>query len=263
MSRMTIDDQVEGARDMVSQALQKLEEETGAQALGRDHKPKLPPSPHGRDHIQGEPASGMMDDRRLPDLGPGGSSMKIRPDSRLIAEKDLSAFPLGLPLNGGILLTEPFLNQGGILLKGLGQRFLTGEPELGQETADRGQGQAYPIFSPNQDSDHVARPEGEGEFELKRVFACNHLVDPLNLRAGELLRTAHQTAGLQCIPPSGPIGGQPEVNASAGKSQGPDDNFGAFPSLDLLNGTDADGFEGFVIEFTGIVFDHEPSYHKT
>lgn len=269
MRGMAINNQENLPTTAMEQAFEKHEEERGPHRFFCHQEPEFPFGRNRRDHVESKPLAGGSDDRSLSLDRPSRSRMKIRAHPRLVFKEDLSSFSLGQGADPGILFLQPLFHQGRILLQGLNQRSLTSQPQLSEQASDRGEGEADPIFFPDQRPDHSSGPEGEGEFQLQRIFGGDSFINPLDLASRKLLGSSRHLAGLQGVPSSGPIGCEPLVNATPGESQGLDDCLGAFPILNLLNGPDADSFTSFMgdlatVESCGLGLGcvHATPYHK-
>ena len=252
MGGMPVDDEKDFPAVAMEQTLEELHKEIGPHRLFGHHESEIPFRGDGGNHVEPEPLACGTYHWCLPLHSPGRSGMKVRTHSGLILEEDLGPFLLGLGVDPGVFLLEPLLDQRGILLQGFDDRFLTGQAQLGQEASDRRQGQTYPVLFPNQRPDHGSGPQGEWEFQLKRILGGDGLINPSNLTGGKLLGSARHLARLEGVPTSGPVRSQPLVDTTPGESQGFDHSLGAFPVPNLLDGADSDGLTGFVVDATTI-----------
>src|SRR5512138_376634 len=122
----------------MKKALDKFDKSGCPDSPAKDHETEFPLSTDGRDQIQSKPSPGTADHRRFPSHRPRGTRMMIGTDSRLISKEDHGLFFPGQPLNPGILLVQPFLDLLWLLLVRPPDRTLRGQPQLPQQTANRG-----------------------------------------------------------------------------------------------------------------------------
>ncbi len=182
--------------------------------------------------------------------------MKVGPHAGLVAKEDLRAPALRPSTDARVLFLQPPFDQRRVLFEGAHQWPLACQAELGQQPTYRGH--AEPDAKPLLDDslDHSPRPEGERELELQGILQRDGIVDPLHLSATDEAGASGQGLGFERMPPTTAICRQPVVDAGPGKPQRSDDNFGAFPSLNLFHGTDSDRLQRPMIQLARVAFFH-------
>ena len=85
---VAVDDELDRAVGVVDDLLAELDEPLGGEAAGVGGKPQSPLCADRGDHVQAVPGTGGLDDRGLPDRGPGGAGVVVRAQSGLVGEID-------------------------------------------------------------------------------------------------------------------------------------------------------------------------------
>ena len=187
--------------------------------------------------------------------------MGVRADPGLVPEEELGLLPLGLRRDLGILLLEPPLHLGRVLLVGPPQGALGAQPELAEEPTHgaAAEGNAEPL--PDHGRHHRCRPQGEGEVELLGALPGHGLVDPAERVPVQLRRPAAPLAGIQGVPAPVSVSGEPAIHGLAGYPEDARHHFGALPGVDLGHGAGAEFGEHLVIEAASIIRAHTRLYH--
>ncbi len=233
------------------------------QLAAREHEAQLVARTDHRDHIHLHRAAppGRAHHWSLA-LDPlGGSSVMLRTHTSVVPPIGSRAHPPRLSANHRVLLFQlpPHLLR--ILFPGAPQGALTAQSQLPQQAGDRGQAQAQPNFLPRRRADHLSRPRRELKTTPQWALASDGAIQPTLLHGLEFQQPTRQPSSLQGIPAAVAVVRQRGVNATAREPQGLNHYLRAFPGLHALHRTDADLFQGLLINTTAIAAFHASLSH--
>ena len=142
------------------------------------------------------------------------------------------------------------------MLDGPEQRSLARQPQLFQQPPYTGHAQLQVELLPQQNPDHLPRPERKLEPELQRTLAGDATIEPPHLGGLDLHRPTLQGPGLQCTPTPAAASREPAVNAAARKAQRLDHRFWALARLHSFHRTNPNLLQRLMVEGTSVASFH-------
>src|SRR3990170_5611718 len=179
---------------------------------------------------------------------------------RLITKVDIRHCLPGLFANHRVLLFPPLLHSFRILLHRTEQGTLARQPQLLQQATHTRQTQFQPELFPQQNSDHLPRPQRKLEPVLQWTLCSHRPVQPSHLLRAHLPGPSLQRAGFECAPTSGAIARQPGIDATPAKTQCLNHDLRALSCLDSLHCANPNLFQRLVSKPAGIASFHAAHY---
>jgi len=260
MGWMTIPDQKYFSIAVMHQTLQKLTYLIGIHTALHNHKMHISARGYRRHHIQSKAGASSLNNRSLFLQCPGGTRMKVRAHTGFILKVNNCAFSFSPFPYLWKNLIFPLLDKFRISLVGSIQWFLTTESELMQQATDRDFTEFDSKPSLNQFGNYRTGPKGKNKFKLPGILVTNRLEDPTDFGTCELLRPTTAIPGLQSMPATRAISGQPVVDASPCKSKGVNDFFRTLSCLYPLDCANPYFFHCLGTDFSSIKFFHANVY---
>ena len=257
---MTVQNQENRLEAPLHQAIQKTANYLRLQFALFNHEPHVPEPIHGTQQIQAIPGSRRSHHRGSSFHPPGRSRMVIAAKTRFISKPNLRPTPLGCSGNLRILFFDPLPHSLRVLLIGPPKRLLGRNPQLRQQTTDRILAQANLVPTIYQNGNRLTSPQGKRKLVLPRIAAHDHSVNPAHHRTAQLALPTTALAGIQGIPATSTIHGQPIVNASSTKAHCANNILGTLTTLYPGNCTFAQFGEHFMFQFPTIHFFHGRYY---
>ena len=259
MGRVPIDDEEDGARRLVEEALQEGTELRARHPAGNHHEPEASPWTNGRDEVEPKPRSRRSNHWGLPHGSPGGAGVGIRSHAGLVSEIEGGACPFGQGPDIRVLCHQPALHRRRVLLVGPVEGALGAQAEFLQETSHGHLAQPDPEPVPDQVADHRTGPEGELELELQWGLLHDRPVQPGQLLPLQPRRPAGDRLGSEGIEAALPGLREPFVDPAPGKAQRADDRFRALSRFHALHGPNAEFFQCLVAEAAPVGCSHNTS----
>src|SRR5215471_4839576 len=256
MGRMTVDDAKDWMFGVVHEPAEKFTEAVGVYGPFDHHESQLPLWTDRGKHIQAETLSGHGHHGRAASRSPGRSRMKVGSNTRLVLEKYRGALLAGERPDPRKLPAQPLLYQRPILLERTVEWLLASETELSQESPYGRAAQLYAEMSPDHDRDHLARPQCKGKPQLQRILLRDCLVDPSDLRSGQLLRPPGNRLCRQRVPPAIAVHRQPVINRCPTEAECSNHHLRALACLHLSHRSSPDLFQCLVIQPPPICLTH-------
>lgn len=216
MDRMAIHDEEDRAFLVMQQTPEKLDEALGVQRLLVEHEAELTPRADGTDDIERETGAGGADHGRLALRGPSGACMMIRPDGGFVQEID---DPVAPPRPAPDLRKDLRLPPGhlfGILLLGPEQGALGRQTQLMEQSRDAPAAEPDPKLLMDELADQLERPESKGKLPLRGRVPRQGAIEPFDGLGIELRSPPAALAGIQGVPATGTVQGQPMEQGRAG-----------------------------------------------
>jgi hypothetical protein len=139
----------------------------------------------------------------------------VRADPGLVGEIDRGALGLGGRADGRELLVGPPRHGLGVVLVGAVQRPLRGQAHGAQQPAHAHHAQRDLELAADHLPGHLPRPQRELERQLPRICTDDQLVQPGDLRPGQLRRPTRHRLGHQRVPATLTELSQPPVHRLA------------------------------------------------
>ncbi len=218
VDRMPIDNEEDWARFIVQQAFEEFDEALGIHRLFVEHEPELASGADGADDIERETRTRGANHGRFPLRRPGGARTATGTYRRFVQDIDA---PLALLRLASDLRKDFRLPPGhlvGILLMGPEQGALGRKPQLTKQPRNAPAAEMNPELLVDELGDQLQGPEGEGKLPLRGLVIGQRAIEPFDGLGIELGLTPASLAGVQCIPATSPIQGQPVKQGRAGNA---------------------------------------------
>src|SRR5271170_1846073 len=247
-------------RGVMHQALQKLDKHRPVDfALGQ-HETHVSPRADRRNHVDRTALPRAPHHRRLSLDAPGRPRVMIRSHPGFVAKVDLRPDGASLSTKQRVLLLQPPPHSLRVLLERPKQGPLAAQSQLLQQSPHTGHAQLQVELLPQQNPDHLSRPERKLEAELHRTLARHGTIEPPHLRRLDLHRPTLQGPGLQRTPTPIAVSGQPGVDATSRKAQRLDHRFWALARLHSFHRTNPNLFQRLMVQGTSVASLHAGHY---
>ena len=166
MHRMTIHNQKDFPPVLFDQPPKKVDHHRCGESRLENHKGQSAPVGDRRDHIAAKPLTGSWNNRRLPLETITASGLMIGTHPHFVAPVDVGAFAVGLLTDCRIVVFQPVLDGFGVLLVSATKWFLRRKAPAFQIPTHRPNRNRKAVSFFHQLAYCVARPQGEGKFQL-------------------------------------------------------------------------------------------------